>query len=118
MNTEERLGKLITNKGFDTFLNTLSARCEADAIDYLHKYNTDGLSLTVWLNFGNIPTTIQVTIDGLLSYTYFMGGIKTAEHFRNCSGEDFEMMNDRAFIYLRDGNASAHQEWYSRLEKA
>ena len=112
------MATLITDKGFDTFLNDLSAKCIADDIDYLHKYNTDGLSLTVWLNFGNIPATIQITADGLLSYIYFKGGLKTVEHFINCSAKDFETMCDRAFIYLRDSNPDAHSKWYNQLQRA
>lgn len=113
----ETLNNLIANKGFDTFLIDLSAKCVAADIDFLNKYSTDSSTLTVWLNFGNIPATINITTDGLLSYTYFEGGIKKAEHFKNCSAIDFERMNDRAFIYLRDGNTNAYQEWYDELEK-
>jgi len=114
----ETLNTFIANKSFDTFLNDLSAKCIAADIDYLSKYSTDGSALTVWLNFGNIPATIHITNNGSLSYTYFEGGIKKAEHFKNCSATDFETMNNRAFIYLRDGDTAAHQEWYDGLEKA
>lgn len=114
----DTLNNLIANKSFDIFLNDLATKCVADDIDYLSKYSADGSALTVWLNFGNIPATIHITIQGLLSYTYFEGGIKKAEHFKNCSAVDFETMNNRAFIYLRDGDTAAHQEWFDGLEKA
>ena len=113
---DQRLSSFIANKGFDNFLKNFITRCEADNIDFLHKYANDGSSLTVWLNFGNIPATIQISTDGSLSYTYFQGGLKKVERFINCSNEDFQTMLGKAFSYLRDGDNSTHHEWYKGLE--
>jgi hypothetical protein len=115
--SQQTLDILISEKGFDNYLNNLSAKCTASNIDFLNKYSTDGSALTVWLNFGNIPTIIHIDKDGSLSYTYYQGGIKKAEHFINCTDADFRTMLERAFIYLQDGNPAAHQEWYDSLQK-
>jgi len=116
--SQQTLEILISEKGFDSYLNNLSAECTACNIDFLNKYSTDGSALTVWLNFGNIPTTVHITTDGSLSYTYYQGGIKKAEHFLNCTGTDFQTMLEKSFVYLRDGNPVAHQDWYNGLQKA
>jgi len=113
----ETLDSLITGKGFDSYVPELTTRCDAEGIDFATQYNPAGDTLTVWLNFGNIPATVEIKTDGTVNFIYFEGGGRRAEKFTNFSAEDFHLLIDHAFLYLRDGNFQEHKEWYAGLEK-
>ncbi|MFP9115927.1 hypothetical protein ACLI1A_18460 [Flavobacterium sp. RHBU_3] len=113
---QETLNSLITQKGFEQYSTALATRCETEGIDYSYQYSTPGDTLTVWMNFGNIPVTIEITTEGLATFNYFKGGLKKTEKFRNFTAEDTHMLIDHAFLYLRDRNFDHHKEWHSNLE--
>jgi hypothetical protein len=113
--TEQTLSSLIANQGFDTYKDALMARCATEGIDFHSEYTAD--AFTIWMNYGNIPTTVKINTDGLLAFNYFKGGRKIQEQFLNCTSADFEMMNEKAFMYLRSGEIDNHLEWYNKLEK-
>ena len=114
---EPTLSSLIETKGFDTFKDQLATRCNAEGIDFHYEYANDNSSFTIWMNFGNIPTTTKISTDGLMTFTYFKGGLKKQEQFKNCTAKDFENLNEKAFIYLRDGDLDTNSEWYTKLKK-
>ncbi|KGO94569.1 hypothetical protein [Flavobacterium subsaxonicum] len=113
----QTLTSLITNKEFDAYKDGLAARCDTEGIDFHYEYANDNSSFTIWMNFGNIPTTIKISTDGLMTFTYFKGGLKKQEQFKNFTAQDFENLNEKAFIYLRDGDLDTNNEWYAKLEK-
>ena len=110
------LHELITNKGFDAIQAALTAQFASGHIEYAYRYN-DGTvpSITVWLNYGNIPATITIAEDATMSLTYFENGRNNVQKFKNCSENDFSTMIARAADYLANGNFGIHNEWYSTL---
>lgn len=114
----ETLETLISAKAFDQYTTGLTKRCDAESFDFAYQYAPSGDALTVWLNFGNIPATIEIYTNGTANFTYFEGGGRRAEKFKNFTAEDFHLLVEHAFLYLRDGNFEHHKAWYSNLEKA
>jgi len=116
--SNETLSALITDKGFDNYKDALQAKCDKAGIDLIYSYGSDGKSLTVWLNFGNIPATIAADVSGNVTFTYFQGGGRVQDNFSDFTAQDFHTLLDHAYVFLRDGTFDAHSEWYSALRKA
>ena len=115
--SNETLNSLITDKGFDSYKDALQAQCDAAGIDLIYNYSTDGNSLTVWLNFGNIPATIVADVNGNVTFTYFQGGGRAQDTFTDFTAQDFHTLLDHAYLFLRDGSFDTHREWYAILQK-
>ncbi len=113
----ETLQSLINEKGFDKYAAELATRCDKEGIDFAYQYNTSGNGLTVWMNFGNIPATVEISSNGDVTFIYFEGGGRRAEKFRDFTNSDFETLLDHAFLFLRDGNFEHHKNWHNNLEK-
>jgi hypothetical protein len=113
------LHELITNKGFDAIQAALTAQFASGHIEYAYRYN-DGTvpSITVWLNYGNIPATITIAEDATMSLTYFENGRNNVQKFKNCTAADFNTMIEYAVNYLANSNFDLHEAWHSGLDKA
>jgi hypothetical protein len=113
----ETMQHLISEKGFDKFATELATRCDKEGIDFAYQYNAGVNGLTVWMNFGNIPATVEISIDGDVTFIYFEGGGRRSEKFKKFTPEDFNTLLDHAFLFLRDGDLNHHKDWCTNLKK-